>query len=90
MKTIAILDQYRTGVQSSSGVQFETGPVPYLHKFPRERERKKKQFLRPLAMLAVKKPNLAHFPPTHIEFDCLFLFIMLVQKARVAARMFAE
>ena len=30
MKTIAILDQYRTGVQSSSGVQFETGPVPYI------------------------------------------------------------
>ena len=31
MKTIAILDQYRTGVQSSSGVQFETGPVPYIN-----------------------------------------------------------
>ena len=41
MKTIAILDQYRTGVQSSSGVQFETGPVPYINS-QEEREREKK------------------------------------------------
>ena len=52
MKTIAILDQYRTGVQSSSGVQFKTGPVPYINS--QEEREKKKQFLRPLAMLAVK------------------------------------
>ena len=52
MKTIAILDQYRTGVQSSSGVQFETGPVPYINS---QEEREKKHFLRPLVMLAVKK-----------------------------------
>ena len=34
MKTIAILDQYRTGVQ------FETGPVPYINSQEREREKK--------------------------------------------------
>ena len=40
MKKIAILDQYRTGVQSSSGVQFETGPVPYINSQERERGKK--------------------------------------------------
>ena len=57
MKTIAILDQYRTGVQLSSGVQFETGPVPYINS---QEEREKKQFLRPLAMLAVKNARIEH------------------------------